>query len=414
MSKIIRVLIYLLIFLIPWQTRLILRSGVLNGGNWEYGIVGVYATEILLWLILLFFVLDGGLRNQQFSKKIKTIFLIVLIFSLINFLIAPDKLIFAQQLLHIIEVGILIWLVKKNNLNQLILFWSFIGGLVLQALLGINQFLLQTTFASRWLGLTLHNPSISGSSILENWDGRWLRAYGGMPHPNVLGGYLALGILINIFFLALYLNDKKQRLLALVNLGILTLALFFTFSRSAWLSLFVGLAVLAIGLWRTNKERLIKVFSALVLLILMFSVLSFIYNPLVFGRVTGEGRLEAQSNMERLSGYNEAAQLFKKNIFWGVGLGNYTLAAHNQVDDSKGAWDYQPVHNVLILALVELGVIGFLILFWLIRSFNYKGGWMWLAFLPILFLDHYLWSSWAGWLLICILFLSFIKTKTNP
>src|SRR3989338_3887495 len=51
----IEYLIYFFLFIIPWQTRLILRHGVLNNGNWEYGIVGIYGTEILLWIIVLLF-----------------------------------------------------------------------------------------------------------------------------------------------------------------------------------------------------------------------------------------------------------------------------------------------------------------------------------------------------------------------
>ena len=52
----IEYLIYLFLFLLPWQTRLILRHGVLNNGNWEYGIVGVYGTELILWFLMLVYV----------------------------------------------------------------------------------------------------------------------------------------------------------------------------------------------------------------------------------------------------------------------------------------------------------------------------------------------------------------------
>ena len=52
LNKIIEWGVYLFIFLLPWQTRLILKEGDLNG-YWEYGTASVYGTEILLYFLFL-------------------------------------------------------------------------------------------------------------------------------------------------------------------------------------------------------------------------------------------------------------------------------------------------------------------------------------------------------------------------
>lgn len=414
MSKFWRYLIYCLFFLLPWQTKLILRQGYLNGGIWEYGIVAIYATEILLWLLSLFFLLSGGWKQIKLDKKQKWFTVAVVVFLSFNFFVARDKMIFFQQAIHLLEMSWLIWLVRKIKPNNLFLFFSFGLGLLAQAGLGIVQFLTQTTWANRWLGLTLHNPALAGSSILENWGGRWLRAYGGLTHPNVLGGYLAVGILLSLFFLVFYLNNQKIRNITLVGLGFFTTALFFTFSRSAWLVLGWGLIIFCLWIWQKYRGNFKKVLSAIGLIIILFSVLILIFQPLVTGRVTGEGRLEQQSVTERLTSYQEAGQVIKNNFWFGTGLGNYTLFVQQKIDSQRQSWDYQPIHNTLILVLAEVGLIGFLGLLFLGRKFYQLNYCLILSLLPIFLLDHYFWSSLSGlWLMAVAICFSFLLPKVK-
>ncbi|MBI4215201.1 MAG: hypothetical protein HY602_00560, partial [Parcubacteria group bacterium] len=49
--------VYLFVFLLPWQARLILREGSLNGGYWEYGTVSLYAVDLLFLALLIVFIL---------------------------------------------------------------------------------------------------------------------------------------------------------------------------------------------------------------------------------------------------------------------------------------------------------------------------------------------------------------------
>lgn len=414
MSKYWRYLIYCLFFLLPWQTKLILRQSTLNGGVWEYGLVAVYATEIFLWLLSLFFLVSGGWKQIKLNKKQKWFTVLVGLFLLVNFFVAKDKMIFVQQLIHLLEASWLVWLVRKIKPDFRFLCLSFGMGLLIQAGLGIAQFLTQTTWANRWFGLTLHNPAVAGSSILENWGGRWLRAYGGLTHPNVLGGYLVLGIILGLIFLAFFLKPQKIRLAVLIGEGILTTALFFTFSRSAGLSLIVGLVSVII----ISRPRLLaewkKIIPSLGLIIILLGSLTWIFQPLVFGRVTGEGRLEQQSVTERLNSYEEVQQIIKNNFWLGVGLGNYTLAVYQQTDFLRQPWDYQPIHNTFVLLLAEVGLAGCLMfLFFGYKFYHLNYSWF-LFLLPLFLLDHYFWSSLSGlWLLAATISFSFLLPQRS-
>jgi O-antigen ligase len=146
--------------------------------------------------------------------------------------------------------------------------------------------------------------------------------------------------------------------------------------------------------------------------IILFSIFLVLYAPVVKTRFAGVSYHEVQSTSERVSGYEEAMTLFRSRPILGVGAGNYTRAAYALHPDRPG-WEYQPVHSVPLLMLVELGSLGVLLFLLMIVSFLrfqevYARGRVQyiflsvLVFLPVLLLDHYLFSSYIGLLLVAI------------
>src|SRR3989339_1154122 len=69
LNKTINYLLLLFLFLLPWQSRIVYERGYLNGGYWEYGSLSLFATEILLWLIVVLFAIDK-FGKKEFWKKI--------------------------------------------------------------------------------------------------------------------------------------------------------------------------------------------------------------------------------------------------------------------------------------------------------------------------------------------------------
>ena len=101
-----------------------------------------------------------------------------------------------------------------------------------------------------------------------------------------------------------------------------------------------------------------------------------------------------------------------------MGVGNYTLALY-QLNSNRPGWEYQPAHNVGLLFLAEMGVVGLLLLFFVIVSFityhlpliTYQrlrvGGYRCvtcyvlcvMCYATLAFFDHYLVSSYVGLIL---------------
>ncbi|MEK7211163.1 MAG: O-antigen ligase family protein [Patescibacteria group bacterium] len=491
MKKIITILTVALLFLLPFQTRLIILPGSLGGtlsvpkptlsvgGYFEYGTISLYGTEILLWLIVVLLIVQyfiskpvaapgqGGRFKIFVSLRDIPRRGIFLFFGFLVFLFARPALLTLNYARLWLE-GILIFLIIRGVGEKIYLIWAFIGGAALQAILGIYQFFSQSAFASKWLGMAAHDPSVLGTFVVETASGRWLRAYGAFPHPNILAGYLVAAILLIIIKmishpLSLPLgqgekddsspynslseraclsgrqarNAKAGRGFGIIILPILSAGLFFTFSRGAWLALAVGLIIfLILGL--RSYLRQFKTFShsrecenvfrlgvwSLSVVLVIMAILTGIYWPLVSARTLADGRLEIKSSSERIGYYREAWTLIKNHPLIGVGLGNYTRAVHDEIDAARPAspvaspvglrpmglqpraYGYQPVHNVFVLALAELGVIGiFLIaaaMFVLRKLIPWKKIIYFAPFAVIGLFDHYLWTLYPGILLVAV------------
>lgn len=412
LSKILSSLIGLLLFLLPWQTIWIYREYYLNNYKLQYGTLGLYGTEILLWVCAVLFMFWFWKKRKIESPTIKLkltkdrIFLIFLllfsIYTLISSCWAINFDIAYQQALHIMEAILLFLMLLTGPLGTKEIIKYFTAGAVVQGLLGIYQFSTQSTFSFKWLGIVSHPAWEAGTSIISNQiDGRWLRAYGGFSHPNILGGYLALTlVIIFIFFI-----KQKTKLTGYHGLiiTILVSALFLTFSRSAWLAFIIFLLAILLLSFKNKEKNIIQLSYFTSALILMFCV---IYFPLIQTRFSQNTVNEIRSTTERITGYREAWKIFKANPLLGVGIGNYTLASYNLNKNLPG-WDYQPVHNIYLLLLAELGLIGTTLLALAVIAsarflslFKHNEAFVYITvFIMLTIFDHYLIYSLAGLLL---------------
>jgi len=414
LEKIIEYSLYFFVFFLPWQSRLIFNLGKINGGYSEYENYSLYFTDIILIFLLLsfsfwFFKIKNvktSNYNLQFlqSKHFLFILSILDLFIFISCFFAYDRfLAFYKYFWFLLSVALL-FLIIKFPYQKIKLFYFFIGGVFLEALLGIYQFIFQTSFANKYLGIAFHNSGDLGVSVIETLNGeRWLRAYGGLDHPNILGGLLVIAIL----FLLIQKKNSFKFFIDYIILFIFLTSLFLTFSRSAYLAFIFSLfSVLFFSFYKKDKEMFFKSLKFIFLSFLIFINLFLIYPQLFKTRILGHTRLENKSNIERVSGFRDAQKIIKNNLFLGVGFGNYSLALRNELYPHKKSYFYQPVHNVFLLILAEIGIFGFIsFLFFLFYVFfeSAKNDIYNLSFLVALIIlfsfDHYFFSLHFGILL---------------
>lgn len=237
--------------------------------------------------------------------------------------------------------------------------------LAVQGSIAAAQFLRQGSVGLGWLGEGWLDPDGQGISVIEAGGRRWLRAYGLTAHPNLLGGYLGMSLLVCLAALRGFLVRHRPLVWAAIGLG--GLGLFGSFSRSAWLGTAVGLGYLAWVTrpwrrvdWRSPRTRWAIGVGA-VLLVAAGLALGGLYGDLLGARLLRlNSPLEATSIQERLVDYGQAWGLIGDVPLKGVGSGYYIAALWAGVGEDRPP-GFRKVHNAYLLAAAELGVLGALL-----------------------------------------------------
>jgi O-antigen ligase len=224
---------------------------------------------------------------------------------------------------------------------------ALVATMSLQSGLAIFQFLSQSSLGLSFLGEP--NLSLNAANLAKmNIGGAELiRAYGTLPHPNVLGGFLSLSM-IGTFVLSIKTRWLKPTLLLLQFFGLL-----FSFSRSALTSLTMALVLMAV-LYRKDiklKSKTLINGAIFFVIIELVAVVWLRFNEL------------SQSAGIRLQGFKDAVTMFDTHPL-GVGFQSYTLNLDLVSNIALMPWEYQPVHNIYLLMLAELGVFGLLLGTW--------------------------------------------------
>jgi len=186
------------------------------------------------------------------------------------------------------------------------------------------------------------------------WDPHVKRLLSTFFDPNYAGGFL---VFVNALVLArmLFCQNKTEKGLWFFAFLFLTLAIIFTYSRSAYLAFAV--VILVIGIFKSWRLLL---FGALALVIAFFSF------PRVQERILGGFSLDVTAKM-RLENYQEAQKIIEDNLIIGVGYNNLRAVReeYGQVLDVKshaaGGFD-----SSFLTILATTGVLGFAAYLWLL------------------------------------------------
>lgn len=350
-------LLALTVIVLPWQTKLIVRSAPSN--YWE---ISIFASFIILWLTLLTALPvwpQLKLRLSNLAPSLRLSLVITILFGLIAVIFSPDPLLAGYRtLLFFSALGFSFLVINLSLPRRRYLVKLLVISLALQAAIGLGQFFTQTSWSSEYLGIAYHQAGDLGATVIETEGGRWLRAYGASDHPNVFGGLMALAAMGSLYLL-FTTASRCERVLFLGIYIIFLVAAFVSFSRAAALALAVGLLVSAID----NRRFLIinkRLTTAILVLSVVLGVLfSLQYRDLFWARSHMGNRLEQISLHDRHQFNQRAWQDFLQRPWWGSGLGVSTLLASQQDQLNKVArpsWAYQPAHNYWLLAAAESGI----------------------------------------------------------
>jgi hypothetical protein len=193
------------------------------------------------------------------------------------------------------------------------------------------------------ISLKYHSSGRLGSLVLRN--------------PNSFGNFLGLVI---PFIISLFLYGKLQsrnRLILAFSISLMSLSLVLTFSRSAWIGVFVGILSLLVF---KPKGLLILIFCGIISAMFLISPI----HKRMFKDISDPG---AQYRIIKAKiAYNN----FKKNPIWGNGLGSFHYEAQ-----FSNIWAYHAhstLENNYLLMLAEGGSIEFLAFLYLIGAFGKK------------------------------------------
>lgn len=360
-----RILFTLLLVLMPTQLGYHFwpEWALVLGRRVDYLSPTLYVTDILIFLMIVFWYVESRVGFKGFVSSIKqkkkkryqgvlplilnTKYVILFILLIVvNILSASSKPVAISKWLKVAELFLLGWYIVKTKPRIESLALPLAVGVLFSSTLAIIQFLLQRSVGGLmwWFGertFMVDTPGIARIALK-------MRPYATFPHPNVLGGFLA--VVLPLFLVQLH-NKRSFFLIITIVLGLT--ALFLTFSRSAWV---VGMAGMCITYFVLRRKRR-KIFIPLLLnalFVILFTV--FVLKGIDF---KGESVVVRQ----QLNG--AALSLWRRSPIVGIGLGNF-LTELPKVLPSRTIYFLQPVHNIYLLFLAETGVVGLSFFGWLL------------------------------------------------
>ena len=420
LNKIEKYIFFTFLFAIPIHTRKILWQKSWFFNEWES--IFLYGTDILIVILLIFWLINGKKYPILIDKYDYFLFL----FALISFgsaYFAVDSKIAWYQLLKLAEFYLLYFYLKSCALRKFPFIFSLtavLAGGIFQALIVFLQYLKQGSLGLKYLGESLLLKDLQGVAVFINSGGdKILRGYGTTPHPNVVGAYIFLAIFA-LYFIWIY--GKKNNWFGVAAYSFLMAGLFLTFSRTLAALFFLGflirfLVTNIIPRFRNKyleKDRQYRKIFVLIFVVTVVTTSAFSY--LLWPEVSSRINISGTEEVVQLRVFY-ARQTLDRDFSWvGVGIGNH-IPWLRQTLPALPRNAYQPVHNIYLLILNETGILGLmsflLFMFFLIVDFvrrnmmshlyHFSFLILFASFLLMGLTDHFLWSLQEGKLLLWVM-----------
>lgn len=311
------------------------------------GSVSIFNSLVFHRLERLFLVIGLAIGIYAWMKYIKPIssqFATIIIFLVFILPLLFDHFLISEAsgVFILIYFGITGYLFKIKSSTVKPLIYAILIFLSINLLTMIIQVLVGHSVSLSVLGeVTLNMQTQKGLSSEFAFGYHFLRGYGLFVHPNIAGFVGSISLLF--FTLSNFTTKYMQQVGWFMATGIIILS----FSRVAWISgLLVLWYVLSISRASSKLKYFVLTFGSLITsLIFVFRYnLSDVYR---FGDI-----------QKYFEVYKQMSVLQK---LFGVGLGAYPFFLKNKLP-SLELWQYEPVHNSLLLVLIEFGGLSILII----------------------------------------------------
>lgn len=422
---------YLFVATAAWQTRLILWQADMRFIEWRSA--SLYAGDVLMVALFIFAIVRAKgwfVRRMDTADWLLGFFIAVAVLSLAR----TDQLTVGMYQLLRLAQGMLFYVYLRhwawNRFDADRTAVAFVAGALLQATLGITQYMLQHDAGLRWLGESLLRTDMRGVAVFyDTHHIKILRAYGTFPHPNVLAAYLMMALWV-IGWLWMRHGDSKlatrhsplatfRCLVWPATTALLLWGLYLTFSRTViavWLAALVAMALVLVirrisGHWSNINEVRRRALPMAVTVLAVSACFAVFMWSTVVARMT----ISASDEAVRLRiKYNDEAVASGTSLLWrinwtGVGIGNFTTWL-SRYDTSMPSFMYQPAHNIYLMIYSETGLLGLLLwLAWLVLVI--RMAWRGYATQPVVragvlallsavlvigLLDHFYWTLQQG------------------
>ncbi len=376
----------------------------------DYLAPAMYLTDVLIILLMVVWFLSSSKKQFKTSKKMIALFLTILVFIFVNIFFANVWQVALYRWLKVGEFVFLSFYVWSNwkNLQDKIYLPLALSSAYTFLIAGL-QFVNQKTTGGLFyfLGERSFNTSTPGIALLDFFGQQLLRPYATFSHPNSLGGYFLFVFIL--LYLSLSYAKAQYKKIALVGLVFSVCLILLSFSKLVIITFCLLILMFLIHKFlKVSSKFFQRLFQIFVVSAFLFSI----YLPILATNLLNQNaRVFPETIERRLQLAVVAAEtIYSSRVLTGVGLGNFvtrdkiTYRERRLGISNDIYWFFQPVHNLPLLVLNEVGVfggVGFLIL--LLKSSKNK---KYLGLMFVLLLtglgDHYWLTMQQNFLLLAV------------
>ncbi len=330
-----------------------------------------FRLEVFMIITPMFFIVMARRLQWRFPPIPWYVVLAIVLFSAIN-LLNPNNLAVSSTAIALLQL-----------VCYLIFLYLICSCVSIDVLLrGMYEGLMYTTILQCILAICY--PILGMTSVVELFrEGVSIRAEsrpgapGTFTHPNNLGGYMTY--IVSFFFVCYLMGYKKRE--SLVWGLIAFFVLIFTFSRTALVAAIAALIVIVL-IYTTKNSSIFSIKNLFTrILPLLFAAVAFIFFTPIKDSFVGSNMDDMM--LARLMHFYCGYEIITEYPLLGVGLNAHLEYIRTHIsfgamfgDVNKIFWMAEefmfsnPIHNIFLLFLSELGIIGTLpILYFIVKRF---------------------------------------------